>query len=87
MATIEKEVEICDICGNGTNGFYYWENTTSSFGVVDESRLIIDVCEHCAREIRYEIPRNMMEERYGSDIADKSEILEIINKWKVKILG
>lgn len=87
MSTIKKEVKLCDICDNETNGFYYWENTTDSFGVVDESSLIIDVCEHCAREIRFEIPKNMMEERYGSDIADKSEILEIINKWKIKVLG
>lgn len=86
MATVKKEVEICDICGNKTDGFYYWENTTSSFGVIEESRLVIDICEHCAREISYEIPRNMMRERYGSEVVSESEVLEIISKWKVKIL-
>ena len=86
MAKIKKEVAICDICENETDGFRYWENTISSFGVIDESSLIIDICEHCARKIRFDIPKNMMEERYGSDVASEEEILKKIEEWKDLIL-
>ena len=86
MATVEKEIEICDICGNETDGFYYWENTTSPFGVIGENWLIIDICEHCARKIRFKIPENMMQERYGSETASKKEIEENIRKWRAEIL-
>ena len=47
---------------------------------------MIDICEHCARKIRFDIPKNMMEERHGSDVASEEEILKKIEEWKDLIL-
>ena len=87
MAKAKTEVIICDICDKETKGFYYWENTNSPLGVIGEYSLIIDICEHCAEEIKFDIPKNMMVERSGSDTVSEEEVKEQIEEWKRSILG
>lgn len=81
MAIITKEVEVCDICEEETEGFTYYESTVGPFGTVSENKLAIDVCKKCAYIIKNDIPKEMMIERNDDwikpDMTDK-----FIKKWK-----
>lgn len=82
MAVVKQEITVCDICEDPTGGFRYWQNITSSFGVIAETSLCIDICESCAKIIQYDIPGNMMDERYSSSKPTEDEINKQIKKWE-----
>lgn len=86
MAIKQKEITICDICGNETDDFYYYRSTCDPFGEVSSSTLVIDVCEKCARSIKYDIPEEMMAERYENDISKEENITKKIEEWRNMII-
>lgn len=46
MAKKEVSVDVCDICGKETNGYYWWLSMNNNNGCIGEYSLDIDVCEY-----------------------------------------
>lgn len=67
MTKTKEDSYICALCNQSTDGFYYYEVTTSSLGVLDESSLMIDLCKPCALKVQHNIPKELMRGRYDTD--------------------
>lgn len=79
MAVIEETITrtICDICGDDTGNFHYYETHTNVFGVIAEMSFWIDTCEECTKAFQYSIPEEIYRDRYDSEEDMPSE--DIIN--------
>lgn len=87
MAQKEITVNIftCDICGVDTEGFLYYEDTHTPFGVKTENRLAIDICESCCKEMYYDIPDFMYYERHDNEetiLKKQNQAKQQVKKWR-----